>query len=90
MEDILQLQEKLWQIINEAIMWAAAEEEKTGEWSDLDAYPQYQSIREIGQKLHRLEGFKGMLKGHDHIKANNSYAGSLIERIWNGIGGWKS
>ncbi len=88
-ENMEELKNELLRIVNEAIMWAAAEEEKAGEEPEWEAYPQYAHIREIGTKLHALEGFKGMLQGHDYVKNTNSYAGSLIERMWDGIGGWQ-
>lgn len=89
MKDIIQLQIELWELINEAIMWAAGKEEKDGEWPELETYPQYTRIREIGEDLFKAEGFKGMLQGHDYAKEKNSYAGQLIERMWDGIGSWQ-
>lgn len=89
MSDVRQLSEELLRVINEAVMWAAAEEEKNGDWPEYENYPQYEKIREIGNDLYKQNGFQGMLAGHDHVKNANSYAGSLIERMWDGIGGWQ-
>lgn len=53
-------------------------------------YPQYESIRSIGEKLNSLHGSEALQLNYDLISINDISLGILLGFFWDGIGGWKT
>jgi hypothetical protein len=53
-------------------------------------YPQYESIRSIGEKLYRLHSSEALQLNYNIIMLNDIGRGILLGFIWDGIGGWKA
>ena len=50
-------------------------------------HKQLERTREIGERLNALGGYKLMLWAHQHFSRTD---GNSLERVWHGIGKWKS
>lgn len=82
--------DQLIKVVDEANQWAY----NNGEYPRFKEYPQYQRIRELGIKINKVAGFKGMQKaieivGNSCIHPDRSCASySVAEYSWKGIEGW--
>jgi hypothetical protein len=52
------------------------------------AYPQYDRVRAVGERLHEAGGLSAMQKGHLHIRHQDPTVSSMLEDFWHGIGTW--
>ena len=51
-------------------------------------YPQYESIRSIGEKINHDYGYDALTLNHSLITSEDPQLGELLALFWDGIGGW--
>lgn len=62
---------------------------------EVQSYPQYSRVRELGEEFFRLAGLRGMQSALRSIQRTladhppNRYGYAIVEYGWSGIGGWE-
>jgi len=79
---------QLTNVVSQANYWGS----QNG-WPAFKDYPQYDRIRELGEQINSVAGFKGMQRACEEIRRSCSDRGggnasAPAEYIWDGIGGW--
>lgn len=70
-------------ILSEAYEWG-----KNNRWPIYEKYPQYQGIRDIGEKVYRKGSKEAMQATYYHIRTQNFELADMLNHFWHGVGSW--
>jgi len=90
LEHVNSLITELTTLVIEANAWG-----NENDWPEIESYPQYRRVREIGSEILSLAGFKGMQTSIGSVRKRLVAAGkgdaslALLEYGWSDIGGWQ-
>ena len=73
------------QLLVEARDWGM----KNG-WPAFKAYPQYEQIRSIGERIYCKGGVKAMEQAYYYLQAQNPEIVRSLQYIWDGVGDWRA
>jgi hypothetical protein len=75
--------DELVQLIKEAHRWG-----EDNKWPVFRQYPQYESIRAIGQRIYAAGGHRAMHRAGYYVRKQCPKFGYSIENFWDGVGDW--
>ena len=86
---VASLVDELMQLVRDANAWGSS-----NSFPEVEIYPQYERVRQIGEEFNKLAGIGGMQKAltstqrrlDDYPPEKYSYA--IVVYGWEGIGGW--
>lgn len=81
--------DELIQLVHDADSWGS-----NNNFPEVEIYPQYQRVRQIGEKFNKLAGLSGMQKALSSTQRRlddfppQRYSYAIVVYGWTGIGGW--